>query len=385
MTAPADAMGGEPIRVLLAPDSFKGSLSSVEVARALADGWGNERPRDVVSLRPLADGGEGTLAAIEAAGGWERRTARVADPLGRAIDAAWLLSLDGSTAFVEMAAASGLSRVGAGERDPVRATSRGTGELIRAALQADAHEVVVGIGGSATSDGGRGLLEALGLSVGADGAVDLSGLDPRLASTGIRVACDVTNPLLGPHGAAAIYGPQKGATAAQVAELDARNARWADALEGACGCDERDTAGAGAAGGVGFALLCIADRVRSFALRPGVELVMETVGFDERLALADLVITGEGRIDAQTAFGKTALGVARRARDRGVRCIAVGGGVTPEGVAALASVGAEVVPVWEREVPVEEAIAAGRAPIVACGERLARAESARTARPGATR
>jgi glycerate kinase len=361
----------------MAPDSFKGSLTSVEVARALATGWGRARPGDVVALAPLADGGEGTLAAIEAAGGWSRQAARVSDPLGRPIDAAWLLSGDGATAVIEMAEASGLSRVAPGERDPVGATSRGTGDLIIAALDAGARQLMVGIGGSATTDGGRGLLEGLGLVARPDGSVALDDLDPRLASAHVRVACDVTNPLLGPHGAAAVYGPQKGATRSQVAELDARNARWADALEAACGCDERATAGAGAAGGVGFALLCIADRVQSFGLRPGVDLVMETVGFDDQLALSDLVITGEGRIDAQTAFGKTALGVARRAREHGVRCIAVGGGVSPEGVEALRPLGVEVVPVWERPVPTDEAIAAGAAPIEACAERLAGREEDR--------
>jgi glycerate kinase len=271
-----------------------------------------------------------------------------------------------------MAAASGLSRVSSSERDPVAATSRGTGDLIMAALDAGARHFVIGIGGSATTDGGRGLLEGLGLVVRDDGTVDLSGLDPRLSSAHVRVACDVTNPLLGPHGAAAVYGPQKGATPTQVTELDARNARWADALEAACGCEERATAGAGAAGGVGFALLCIADRVRSFALRPGVELVMETVGFDHQLELSDLVLTGEGRIDAQTAFGKTALGVARRAREHGKRCIAIGGGVTPEGAEALRPLGVEVVPVWERPVSTDEAMAAGAGPIEACASRLAR-------------
>jgi glycerate kinase len=360
-----------PLAVLIAPDSFKGSLSSVQVAQALAEGWSRARPGDVVGMTPLADGGEGTMAAIEASGGWERLVARVADPVGRRIDASWLRSADGATGVIEMAAASGLSRLVPDDRDPVGATTRGTGELIRAALDAGVSRIVLGIGGSATTDGGRGLLEALGAIVEDDGSVALGGLDPRLAETHLRVACDVTNPLLGPHGAAAVYGPQKGASPAQAAELDARNARWADALEAACRCDERATAGAGAAGGVGFALLCLADRFRSFALRPGVELVMETVGFEERLALADLVITGEGRIDAQTAFGKTALGVARRARETGVRCIAVGGGVTPEGIAALAPFGVTVVPVWERPVSVEVAMAAGAAPIVACAERIA--------------
>jgi glycerate kinase len=383
------------VNILIAPDSFKGSLTSVEVAEALAAGWRRVRPDDTVELAPLADGGEGTLAAVEAAGGWSRRTARVRDPLGRWIDAPWLLSADGTTAVVELAAASGLSRVAAGELDPIGATTHGTGDLVRAAVDAGVRHVVLGIGGSATTDGGRGILEALGAKVSAAArvsaaapdpavggpgsarerlAVDLDGLDTRLAGISLEVACDVTNPLLGERGAAATYGPQKGASPAQIRELDARNAGWADALEAAAGLDARDVRdvpGAGAAGGVGFAMLCLADRFAAFALRPGVELVMESVGFAERLARADLVITGEGRIDAQTAYGKTALGVASLAQAAGVRCIAVGGGVEPAGEAALAAIGVPVVPVWERPVPVAEAMAAGAAPLIECGARIA--------------
>jgi glycerate kinase len=197
----------------------------------------------------------------------------------------------------------------------------------------------------------------------------------RLAAVDVVVACDVANPLLGPSGAAATYGPQKGASPEQVAQLDARLARWADELERETGRDERKTPGAGAAGGVGFALLATQDRFRSFALRPGVDLLMEATGFDDKLARADLVMTGEGRIDAQTAFGKTALGVAKRAATAGVPCIAVGGGVTPDGIAALATLSTVVVPVTEQPQSVEEAMAAGVAPVERCGERIARLAS----------
>ncbi len=369
------------MRLLVAPDSFKGSLTSVEVAQALAAGWRRVRPDDEIALAPLADGGEGTLAAVEAAGGWERRLARVRDPLGRWVDAPWLLATDGETAVVELAAASGLSRLGPGELEPLGATTEGTGDLLREALDAGVRHVVLGIGGSATTDGGRGILEALGAAVswvhGAGGgsiggrlAVDLQGLDSRLSRVSLEVACDVTNPLLGPSGAAATYGPQKGASPDDVAFLEYNLRVYADALEAATGHRERETAGAGAAGGVGFAMLCLADRFAAFALRPGVELVMESIGFTERLARADLVITGEGRIDAQTAFGKTAFGVARLAREAGVRCIAVGGNVEPEGAEALGRLGVTVVPVWERPVPVAEAMAAGAAPLIECGARL---------------
>ncbi|HET9614824.1 MAG TPA: glycerate kinase, partial [Candidatus Limnocylindrales bacterium] len=231
--------------------------------------------------------------------------------------------------------------------------------------------VIVGIGGSATTDGGRGILEALGADD--DGTtVSLDRLHPGLAAVDLEIACDVTNPLLGPRGAAATYGPQKGATPAQVTELVAILARWADRLDAATGRDERETPGAGAAGGTGFGLLALTDRFRSLRLRPGVELAMEAAGFAGKLARADLVLTGEGRIDEQTAFGKTALGVARRAHAAGVPCVALGGGVTADGAAALAAIGSVAVPVVERPMSIDDAIAAGRDPLVRAGERVAR-------------
>lgn len=381
--------------VVIAPDSFKGSLTSVEVARAIADGWRRARPADAVLLAPLADGGEGTLVAIEAAGGWDWRETTAADPIGRPIVARWLRSRDGARAVVELAAASGLSRLAAAERDPRGATTLGTGEVLRAALDTGIRSITLGIGGSATTDGGVGILRALGARVGEDGddgdgdrggddrggddrgasdggRIDLVGLDPRLAEVELRIACDVTNPLLGPTGAAATYGPQKGASPDDVAYLDAALAHYADALEAATGRRERDTPGAGAAGGVGFGLLCLRDHFRSLELVPGVDVVMEETDLDGKLARASLVITGEGRIDAQTAFGKTALGVAKRAHAHGLPSIAVGGGVTPEGAAALAPLGCIAVPVVERPQSVEEAMTAGPEPLVRCAERIGR-------------
>jgi glycerate kinase len=342
-----------------------------------------------VLLCPLADGGEGTLEAVAAAGGWEWQETRVADPLGRQILARWLRSSDGARAVIEMAETSGLSRVAPAERDAVHATSSGLGDVLATVAASGIHEVMLGIGGSATTDGGFGMLVSLGMGyapreVGAGVAprgipdvledVSLDGLDPDLGRVRMSVACDVTNPLLGPTGAAAVYGPQKGATPDQVAYLDGRLAAFADLLEaaGRQPLPVREIAGAGAAGGVGFGLLAIQDAFDGFTLRPGIDLVMEATDFPARLASADLVITGEGRIDAQTAYGKTALGVATRAAAVGVPCIAVGGGVEPEGIEALASVGAVAVPVIERPQTVEEAMAAGVAPLERCGERLAR-------------
>jgi glycerate 2-kinase len=359
-----------PLTVVVAPDSFKGSLTSVQVAEALRAGWLRARPNDEVLVAPLADGGEGTLVAIAAAGGWDWCEAAAHDPLGRPVRARWLRSGDGSRGIVELAEASGLSRLGSRERDPLAASTLGTGEVIRAALDAGVRRITLGIGGSATTDGGAGILQALGATVTED-SVDLAGLDPRLADVELRIACDVTNPLLGERGAAATYGPQKGATLHDVRLLNKRLESFADALEAATGRRERDTPGAGAAGGTGFGLLAIQDRLRSLDLVPGVGLVMDETDLAGKLGRADIVMTGEGRIDEQTAFGKTALGVAMRALEAGLPCIAVGGGVTPQGIEALDAL-AVVVPVVEQPLSVEEAMAAGTAPVERCGERIAR-------------
>jgi glycerate kinase len=372
--AAEDTLGGAvtvPERpVLVAPDSFKGTFRAPEVAAAI--GRGLERaglmPPD---LCPVADGGEGTLDALLPRLGGEVVGAVAHDPLGRELKASFGLVEDGGTAIVETATASGLGLVGEDERDAWAASTYGTGELIAAAAQAGAAVILVPVGGSATTDGGAGILTALGAAVAGD-RIDLTGLDGRLADVDLRIACDVTNPLLGPTGAAATYGPQKGATPAQVAQLDRALDRYAHWLMRATGHDERATPGAGAAGGTAFGLLSIADRFASIRLVPGVEVVMEETGLREKLDGADLVITGEGRIDAQTAFGKTALGVARQAHASGVRCIAVGGGVEPEGIEALRDLDVAVMPVVERPQSVEEAMAAGFAPVRRCGERLAR-------------
>jgi glycerate kinase len=366
-------MGGaaRSLRIVVAPDSFKGSLTSVEVATALAAGWHAARPGDELLLAPLADGGEGTLVAIAAAGGWDWQAVAATDPIGRQVTARWLRSTDGRRAVVELAEASGLSRLAASERDPIGATTRGTGEVLRAVVDAGITSITLGIGGSATTDGGAGVLRALGATI--DPAhVELAGLDPRLARVDLRIACDVSNPLLGPRGAAATYGPQKGATPDDVVALDASLARYADSLAAATGRDERETPGAGAAGGTSFGLLSIASHFHSVRLVPGVEVVMDETGLREKLAGADLVITGEGRIDSQTAFGKTALGVAQLARTAGVRCIAVGGGVDAAGEAILWELGAMTLSVSEAPMSLEAAMAAGPAPVERLGRRLAR-------------
>jgi glycerate kinase len=377
-------VNGRRLRVLLAPDSLKGSLTSVQAARALAAGWAAARPKDEMILAPLADGGEGMLSAMAESGGWEWQESPAHDALGRPLTARWLRSADGSRAAVELAEASGLSRLPPDEpRNILAATTEGTGEVLRAVLDAGVRHVVMGIGGSATSDGGSGLLHALGVWYRCGGpalpgpiadlaALDLAALDARLAELDLRVACDVTNPLLGEHGAAAVYGPQKGAWPQDVVALEAWLEHFADLLEKASGVQARESPGAGAAGGTGFGLMCLAPRLRSFELVPGIDLVMEETGFDARLTGVDLVVTGEGQIDEQTAFGKTALGVARRAAAAGVPSVAVAGGVTPEGAAALASAGCVAVPIVDRPMSLGDAMADAEALVSATAERIAR-------------
>jgi glycerate kinase len=376
------------LAVLIAPDSFKGSLSSVEVAHAIAVGWSRGRPLDSIALAPLADGGEGLLDAVAATGEWELLPAHAEDPLGRLIEGRFLKN--GPRAVVELATASGLSRLTSGgtdERDAMAASTFGTGQIVATAIGLGASEVVLGLGGSATNDGGSGLLRALGVrfldatgdelppgggALGKLASVDLTALSPTLRDVTLTIASDVTNPLCGELGAAATYGPQKGATSAQVKELDANLAHYAEVLKAATGRDVANEPGSGAAGGTTAGLLAIDDAFASLRIRPGVDVVMELTDFDARLEHADLVITGEGRIDEQTAFGKTALGVARRASAAAKSCICFGGGVTSVGADALAFLGAVAFPVIEEPMTVAEAMAAGTAPLERAAERVAR-------------
>ncbi len=373
-----------PLRVLVAPDSFKGTFSSVVVAGALAEGWSTVRPGDEVALTPMADGGEGTLDAVEASGGWDRHLMAAKDPLMRTLSAAFLR--DGERAVVEMASASGLSRVPEAERDAMAASTFGTGQILAAAIGLGCREIVIGFGGSATTDGGAGLLEALGArfrdpteadlppgggALGHLASVDFNELSEVLGEVHLTVASDVTNPLLGERGAAATYGPQKGATVEQVAELDRNLRRYADIIEGVLGRPLRYEPGTGAAGGAIFGLLAIADRFASLEVRPGVDVVMELTGFDAAVESADLVLTGEGKVDGQTAYGKTAMGVAGRARAAGARTVCFCGGVTPEGAEFMHGLGVVTMPVTERPMSLEECLAAGTAPIARAAGRAA--------------
>ncbi|GGS94963.1 glycerate kinase [Streptomyces daghestanicus] len=322
-------------RVLVAADKFKGSLTAVEVAERVTAGLRRVVPGVRVEALPVADGGDGTVAAAVAAG-FERREVRVAGPLGAEVTAAFALR-DG-TAVVEMAEASGLQRLPAGVFAPLTASTYGSGELLRAALDAGARTLVFGVGGSATTDGGAGMLSALGarfLDAGGEpvtpgggglgelASADLSGLDPRLASVELVLASDVDNPLTGPKGAAAVYGPQKGASPDDVATLDAGLAHFAKVLEEAVGPRAAEYAGApgaGAAGGIGFGALLL-----GAGFRPGIEVMLDVLGFAPALERADLVITGEGSLDAQTLHGKAPAGVAAAARAAGREVVAVCG------------------------------------------------------------
>lgn len=326
------------MHIVIAPDSYKGSLSAIEVAAAMERGILDVFPDARVTRVPIADGGEGTVEALIEAAGGEMVRQEVKGPQGNPVSAHWGILADGETAVIEMAAASGLTRLPEGKRDPRVTTTRGTGELMRAALDRGLRRLVVGIGGSATNDGGAGMAEALGArfldtsgnpvpqggaGLAALEAIDLTGLDPRLARCEILVACDVDNPLCGPRGASAVYGPQKGATPEMVAELDRALARFARVAALATGKDVAETPGAGAAGGLGAGLLFFTPA----RLRPGVEIVLEAARFDRILRGADLVFTGEGNTDFQTAHGKAPVGVARVAERLGVPVVCLSGGL----------------------------------------------------------
>ena len=359
------------MKIVIAPDSFKESLSALQVAAAIEAGMREVFPDAVYRKVPVADGGEGTVQALIDATGGTRVDARVSGPVGVPVEAFYGRTGDGG-AVIEMAAASGLELVAPDARDPLVASSRGTGELILHALDAGARRFVLGVGGSATNDGGAGMLQALGVrlldAAGAELApgggalaalvrIDVAGLDPRIAGSDFQIACDVSNPLTGARGASAIFGPQKGATPAMVDRLDANLAHYADVVADALGRDQRDLPGAGAGGGIALAMVVFLEG----RLRPGIEIVTEAVGLDAAVRGADLVITGEGRIDGQTVGGKTPMGVARVAAAHGVPVIAIGGGLAPDAGAVHAHGIDAVFAAVSRPCTVAEALAAADA------------------------
>ena len=326
------------MRVLVAPQEFKGSLTAREAATAIAEGVRAAAPDAALDVVPLADGGPGFVEAMLAAAGGEARTATVRDPLGRPVPAAFALLDGGRTAVIEMAEAAGVKRLAADELDPRRASTHGVGDLVRAALDAGARRLLIGIGGSATNDGGAGMAQALGArlldaagrdlppggaALAALARIDASGLDPRLADVEVVAATDVRNVLCGPEGASAVFGPQKGADTVAVAELDAALRRFAEVVARDVGVAVAERRGAGAAGGLGAGLLAFLGA----ELEPGFPLVARAVDLEARVAAADLVLTGEGLLDGQTGYGKTVAGVAAMGRGAGVPVVALCGGM----------------------------------------------------------
>ena len=341
------------MKIVIAPDSFKGSLTALRVAEAIEVGLRRVFPDVAIEKVPMADGGEGTVQSLVDATGGEILTTQVLDPLGNPIDAQYGVLGDGITAVIEMATASGLTLVANHKRDPRVTTTYGTGELVRAALTRGCRKLIIGIGGSATNDGGAGMAQALGAKLlTTDGeqikrggsylamldSIDLSDLDPRIGETETVVACDVNNPLTGKQGASHVYGPQKGATPEMIEVLDANLAHFDKILQRDLSKSVGNVPGAGAAGGLGAGLMAFLNA----SLKSGIEIVTEATQLAKRLVDADLLITGEGQINFQTVFGKTPVGVAKVAKLHNIPVIAIAGsianrsdGVYDEGIDAM--------------------------------------------------
>ncbi|GAM12527.1 glycerate kinase [Mesobacillus selenatarsenatis] len=329
------------MKIVIAPDSFKESLTALEAATAIENGMKKILPEASFVKVPMADGGEGTVQSLVDATGGKIITKTVTGPLGTPVEAFFGILGDEKTAVIEMAAASGLHLVPPGERNPLITTTRGTGELIAAALDYGVEHIIIGIGGSATNDGGAGMARALGImlldtngiEIGEGGgalsslaAVNIAGIDNRLEQVKIDVACDVDNPLTGMRGASHIFGPQKGATQEMVEVLDNNLHHFADIIRTDLGKDIEHVSGAGAAGGLGGGLMAFL----SAELKRGVDIVLEATKLETHLLNADFVITGEGKIDGQTIFGKTPIGVARTAKRQNVPVIAIAGNVASD-------------------------------------------------------
>jgi glycerate kinase len=368
------------MRIVIAPNAFKGSLSALEAAEAIGEGVRVAARDAQLVLVPIADGGDGTVDALVAATQGDRRALRVRGPLGDPVDAEYGLIDGGSTAVIEMAKAAGLALVPNEKRDPRITTTYGVGELMQHAYDTGARHFIVGIGGSATNDGGAGMAQALGYHLLDESGLELppgglalkrlarihvGGVHANWKETQVDVACDVTNPLTGPRGASAVYGPQKGATPEMVAELDTALHHFAEIIRRDLGVDVEPLPGAGAAGGLGAGLVAFLGA----RLQPGAEMVMEALHLDERLAGAQLVITGEGRLDSQTArFGKGPAAVARHAKNAGIPVVAIGGSVADEAELRLLFDGLEATVV--EPTSLDDAIAQARPLLVRAATRL---------------
>jgi glycerate 2-kinase len=370
------------MRIVIAPNAFKGSLSALEAADAIGEGVAVAASDAALVLVPIADGGDGTVDALVAATHGKRRTLRVRGPIGDPVEADYGLIDRRSTAVIEMAKAAGLALVPPERRDPRVTTTYGVGELLQHAHEGGARHFIVGIGGSATNDGGAGMAQALGYHLLDDSGhelppgglalkrlarIQVGGVHASWKETAVEVACDVTNPLTGPTGASAVYGPQKGATPDMVAELDAALQHFAEVIRRDLGLDVEQLPGAGAAGGLGAGLVAFTGA----KLRPGAEMMMEALHLDERLKGADLVITGEGRLDSQTArFGKGPAAVARHARRAGIPVVAIGGSIADETELRLLFDGLEATVV--EPCSLDEAVAQARPLLVRAATRLMR-------------
>ena len=370
------------MRIVIASQEFKGSLTAVQATRAVADGLRRVLPDAELALVPMADGGPGTVEAVVTAKGGRWQKTVVRGPLGASVEAAWGI-VDGDTAVIEMAAASGLVLLSESQRDPRIASTYGTGQIIGAALDAGCRRVIVGMGGSATNDGGAGVAQALGARLLDDAGqdlppggaalthlsrIDVSGLDPRVRKAQLFAATDVLNPLCGSQGASAVYGPQKGATPEVVGELDAALAHYAAIIERDLGVRVLEVAGAGAAGGLGAGLVAFLGA----EIVPGAKLVAETVALEQQIAGADLVIAGEGRLDAQTGFGKAPWEVARLARQAGVPVIAIAGARREDCGPELLDAFDAVATILPPGVPPQDAMGRGAEPLAALAEQVGR-------------
>ena len=371
------------MRILIAPDSYKNALSALEVATSLKAGLFKVFPEAEFEILPMADGGEGTVEALIDATRGEIIKTPVHDPLMRPLESSFGITGDGITAVIEMASASGIQLVTSEEKNPWITTTFGTGELIHAALDKGCRDIILGIGGSATNDGGMGMAAALGVKfldrygkpvghgggmLGEVASIDMSGLDERIRETKIMVACDVTNPLTGPDGAAHVYGPQKGADPDMVKELDSNLEKLSNLIAEQLGKEVGNIPGAGAAGGLGAGLIAFLGG----ELVEGVPIIAAKTGLDAAVAKADIVITGEGGIDFQTQFGKTPYGVARVAKKHGKPVIAVAGTIG-EGAEELYSKGIDaVVSILDSPMSLEDAIQQTSTLLEATGERIGR-------------
>ncbi|STY61963.1 glycerate kinase [Mannheimia haemolytica] len=371
------------MKIVIAPDSFKESLTALEVAQAIQQGFARVFPEAEYQLVPMADGGEGSVQSLIDATHGSLQKISVIAPLANSVEAFFGLSGDKKTAFIEMAGASGLHLVPIEQRNPLVTTSYGTGQLIKAALDLGVEKIILGIGGSATNDGGVGMLQALGatflnaeqreISFGGEALsqiqqIDLSGLDSRLSQVEFEVACDVDNQLCGERGASAIFGPQKGATTEMVKTLDHALLHFAETVKSQLGIEIAEKAGAGAAGGMGGGLLLLPNVM----LRSGVQIILEATELAEKLADADLVVTGEGRMDAQSIAGKTPIGVAKAAKQFGKPVIAIVGSLKEDYPVVYQHGIDAVFPIIRQVSHLEAVLKSGKENLISTAENVAR-------------